>query len=137
MLSWSTIEYSNKLRLKKELANAMNTIKWGTEYLIKAHPTADVLYGEVGDCVSDHECWQRPEEMTTPRTIYRIDNQHPGSDLAAETAAAFTAASIAFKSTNPKYAFQLLIHAQQVRTYLPMYRHNRYVLTYLCIGIFT
>ncbi|PON98871.1 Glycoside hydrolase [Trema orientale] len=117
MLSWSTIEYSDKLRAKKELVNALNGIKWSTDYLIKAHPEADVLHGEVGDCNSDHECWQRPEDMTTPRTVSGIDDQHPGSDLAAETAAAFAAASIAFKSTNPKYASLLLMHAQQVRTY--------------------
>ncbi|XP_062088626.1 endoglucanase 13-like [Humulus lupulus] len=115
MLSWSTIEYSKQLKAKNEFNNAVNAIKWGTDYLMKAHPTADVLYGEVGESDSDHQCWQRPEDMTTLRTIYMIDDHHPGSDLAAETAAAFAAASIVFRSIHMiGYSFQLLNHAKQL-----------------------
>ncbi|KAE8670094.1 hypothetical protein F3Y22_tig00112206pilonHSYRG00248 [Hibiscus syriacus] len=47
----------------------------------------------VGDGDSDHYCWERAEDMTTPRTAYKLDQNHPGSDLAGETAAA----AIAFK----------------------------------------
>lgn len=114
MLSWSTIEFTNKLEAKNELSNALEAIKWGTDYLIKAHPQPNVLYGEVGDGSSDHACWQRPEDTTTPRTSFKIDEQHPGSDLAGETAAAFAAASIAFKAKNPTYSGQLLTHAKQL-----------------------
>lgn len=114
MLSWSTIEFQAQLKAKKELSNALDAIKWGTDYLIKAHPEPDVLYAEVGDGDSDHECWQRPEDMTTPRTAYKIDDQHPGSDLAAETAAALAAASIVFKPTDSKYSSKLLSHAKQL-----------------------
>ena len=35
----------------------------------------DVLYGEDGDGDSDHSCWERPEDMTTPRTTFKIDDQ--------------------------------------------------------------
>lgn len=120
MLSWSTIEFRDKLAAKNELPNALATIKWGTDYFIKAHTQPDVLYGEVGDADSDHACWQRPEDMTTPRSAFRIDAKHPGSDLAAETAAAFAAASIAFQPVNTAYASQLLTHAAHVRTYTYM-----------------
>ncbi|KAI9085020.1 hypothetical protein K1719_033012 [Acacia pycnantha] len=111
MLSWSTIEFRDKLEAKKELSNALAAIKWGTDYFMKAHPQPDVLYGEVGDADSDHDCWQRPEDMTTPRYAFRIDADHPGSDLAAETAAALAAASIAFQPVNAAYASLLLTHA--------------------------
>ena len=114
MLSWSAIEFKDKLARKKELNNALYAIKWGTNYLIKAHPQPNVLYGENGDPDSDHQCWERPEDMGTPRTSYKIDEQHPGSDLAAETAAALASASIAFRSVDLKYAFTLLTHAKQV-----------------------
>ncbi|XP_058724143.1 endoglucanase 13-like [Vicia villosa] len=114
MLSWSVIEFKDKLESKKELNNALYAIKWGTNYLIKAHPEPNVLYGENGDPDSDHECWERPEDMATPRTSYKIDEQHPGSDLAAETAAALASASIAFWSVDSKYVSTLLTHAQQL-----------------------
>lgn len=114
MLSWSTIEFGSKLDVKSELSNALDAIKWGTDYLIKAHAAPNVLYGEIGDGDSDHECWQRPEDMTTPRTTFKIDEQHPGADLAGETAAALAAASIAFKDKDSKYASELLTHAKEV-----------------------
>ncbi|KAJ4978211.1 hypothetical protein NE237_008991 [Protea cynaroides] len=114
MLAWSAVEYSDQLSAKNELTNTLEAIKWGTDYLINAHPQPDVLYGEVGDGNSDHDCWQRPEDMLTPRTTYKIDDQNPGADLAGETSAALAAASIAFQSTNPEYSSLLLDHAKQL-----------------------
>lgn len=120
MLAWSVVEFGPQLEARNELWNALAAIKWGTDYLIKAHPEPNVLYGQVGDGGSDHACWQRPEEMTTPRTAYKIDEQHPGSDLAAETAAAFAAAAIAFnRSGGAAYSSTLLNHAKQATLSLP------------------
>lgn len=114
MLGWSVVEFGPQLKARNELSNALDAIKWGTDYMVKAHSKPDELYGQVGDGGSDHDCWQRPEEMTTPRPVYKIDPQKPGSDLAAETAAALAAASIAFKSYgNPSYSSTLLTHAKQ------------------------
>ncbi|CAK9173536.1 unnamed protein product [Ilex paraguariensis] len=114
MLAWSVVEFGSQLHANNELSNALAAIKWGTDYFIKAHPSPNVLYGEVGDGDSDHDCWQRPEDMTTPRTSYFIDEQHPGSDLAGETAAALAAAALAFNRTNPRYSFELITHAKQL-----------------------
>lgn len=114
MLAWSVVEFGPQLGARHELSNALAAIKWGTDYLLKAHPQPDVLYGEVGDGGSDHSCWQRPEDMTTPRTVYKIDDQHPGSDLAGETAAALAAAAVAFRRSNPSYSSELINHAKQV-----------------------
>ncbi|XP_047306353.1 endoglucanase 13-like [Impatiens glandulifera] len=114
MLAWSVVEYESELSKKSELLHTLEAIKWGTDYFIKAHPEANVFYGEVGDGNSDHQCWQRPEDMTTPRTPYKIDSSHPGSDLAGETAAALAAASLAFRKSSPKYASTLLTHAKQL-----------------------
>ncbi|XP_058075644.1 endoglucanase 14-like [Magnolia sinica] len=114
LLAWSAVEFGNQLAAKNELSHALDAVKWGTDYLIDAHPEPDVLYGEVGDGNSDHNCWERPEDMTTPRTSYRIDNTKPGADLAGETAAAMAAASIAFQNSNPTYSATLLNHAKQL-----------------------
>ncbi|XP_022958869.1 endoglucanase 14-like [Cucurbita moschata] len=114
MLAWSVVEYGPQLGAKHELQNALTAIKWGTDYLLKAHPEPNVLYVQVGDGDSDHGCWMRPEEMTTPRPAYKIDAQHPGSDVAAESAAALAAASIAFKASDGRYSSKLLGHAKQL-----------------------
>ncbi|KAJ7567181.1 hypothetical protein O6H91_02G135100 [Diphasiastrum complanatum] len=97
MLSWSTVAY------RKELHNARQL-------------------GYVGDGNTDHECWQRPEDMTTPRPAYRIDPRNPGSDLAGETAAAMAAASIAFRDSDASYSYSLLNHARQLFSFADTYR---------------
>lgn len=52
--------------------------------------------------------------MTTSRLAYRIDAANPGSDLAAETAAALASASMVFHQSDPAYSNELLEHAKQV-----------------------
>ncbi|KAH6820498.1 glycosyl hydrolase 9C2 [Perilla frutescens var. hirtella] len=122
MMSWSILEYGKQMAASGELGHAIDAVKWGTDYLIKAHPQPDVLYGEVGDGNTDHYCWQRPEDMTTSRAAYRIDPSHPGSDLAGETAAAMAAASVVFRRYNPAYSAELLKHAYQLFDFADKYR---------------
>ncbi|KAL5571221.1 hypothetical protein UlMin_020818 [Ulmus minor] len=122
MLSWGVIEFRREIASAGELKHAMEAIKWGTDYFIKAHTSPNVLWAEVGDGDTDHYCWQRAEDMTTSRQAYKIDPDNPGSDLAGETAAAMAAASIVFKSTNPHYSHLLLQHAQQLFEFGDKYR---------------
>ncbi|KAF3547886.1 hypothetical protein DY000_02003033 [Brassica cretica] len=121
-MCWSIIEYGGQLASNGELGNAIDAIKWGTDYFIKAHPEPNVLYGEVGDGKSDHYCWQRPEEMTTDRRAYKLDRNNPGSDLAGETAAAMAAASIVFRRSDPSYSAELLRHAHELFEFADKYR---------------
>lgn len=98
-----------------ELENAVKAVKWGTDYLLKVTAVPDTVYVQVGDALSDHNCWERPEDMDTLRTAYKIDRSHPGSDVAGETAAALAAASIVFRSRNRAYSNLLLDRAVRVR----------------------
>ncbi|KAK1307268.1 Endoglucanase 11 [Acorus calamus] len=122
MLSWGIIEYRDEIASAGELEHALEAVKWGTDYFIKAHTDVNVLWAEVGDGDSDHYCWQRPEDMMTSRQAYKIDAEKPGSDLAGETAAAMAAASIVFRETNPHYSHLLLHHAQQLFEFGDKYR---------------
>ncbi|PUZ70611.1 hypothetical protein GQ55_2G246300 [Panicum hallii var. hallii] len=114
MLSWGAIEFGDDVAAAGEWGHALEAIKWGTDYFVKAHTEPFVYWAEVGDGDTDHYCWQRPEDMTTSRQAYRIDKDNPGSDLAGETAAALAAASIVFRRSNPHYSHLLLHHAQQL-----------------------
>ncbi|GAB2228744.1 hypothetical protein Droror1_Dr00022873 [Drosera rotundifolia] len=122
MLSWGVIEFWDEIESVGELDHALEAIKWGTDYFIKAHTSPNVLWAEVGDGDTDHYCWQRPEDMTTSRQAYKIDENNPGSDLAGETAAAMAAASIVFRKINPHYSCLLLHHAQQLFEFGDKYR---------------
>ncbi|CAJ1936842.1 unnamed protein product, partial [Sphenostylis stenocarpa] len=111
MLSWSVIDFEKSMGA--ELGNALKAVRWGTDYLLKATAKigSGVVFVQVGDPYSDHNCWERPEDMDTLRTVFKIDGSHPGSDVAGETAAALAAASIVFRSRDPSYSTMLLNRA--------------------------
>lgn len=47
MLSWGVIEYGRQMSDAGELNHAMEAIKWGTDYFIKAHTHPNVLWVQV------------------------------------------------------------------------------------------
>jgi endoglucanase len=147
MLSWGVLEFEKEMVAANNLQRALDTIRWGTNYFIKAHTEPNGLWVQVillrailyitgpttpgpalqsslsngarcplqvGDGDSDHLCWERAEDMSTPRTAFKIDTNHPGSDVAGETAAALAAAAKAFRPYDSMYADLLLLHAKQV-----------------------
>ncbi|XP_028767121.1 LOW QUALITY PROTEIN: endoglucanase 8-like [Neltuma alba] len=120
MLSWSIIDFGRTMG--PELGNAVKAVRWGTDYLLKATARPGVVFVQVGDPYSDHNCWERPEDMDTLRTAYKIDGAHPGSDVAGETAAALAAASIVFRSRDPAYSRLLLNRAVRVFQFADTHR---------------
>ncbi|XP_020693616.1 endoglucanase 24 [Dendrobium catenatum] len=117
VMSWTILEYGDQMSAVNQLDSALDSLKWITDYLINAHPSDSVLYIQVGDPDLDHQCWQRPEEMTEKRPLLQINKKNPGTEVAAETAAAMAAASLVFKSINSSYSDLLLQHAQKLFTF--------------------
>ncbi|KAL2661983.1 hypothetical protein AAZV13_02G015000 [Glycine max] len=120
MLSWSVIEFGGLM--KGELQNAREAIRWGTDYLLKATAHPNTIYVQVGDAKKDHACWERPEDMDTPRSVFKIDANTPGSEVAAETAAALAAASLVFRRSDPTYSKILVRRAIRVFQFADKYR---------------
>ncbi|KAK9108734.1 hypothetical protein Sjap_016794 [Stephania japonica] len=81
-----------------------------------------VQFFEVGDPEIDHKCWERPETMTEKRPLTQINATFPGTEVAAETAAALASASLVFKNINSTYSNLLLMHAEQLFTFADTYR---------------
>ena len=69
---------------------------------------------KVGDPQEDHNCWVRPENMKTKRTVLMIDENTPGTEIAAEAAAAMAASSLVFRHSDRPYARRLLNKAKMV-----------------------
>ncbi|GAB4842799.1 hypothetical protein Ancab_012777 [Ancistrocladus abbreviatus] len=124
MLAWAAIDFRNEIAAANQMSNTLWAIRWGTDYFLKAHTQPNLLWAQacVGDGESDHICWQRAEDMTTPRTAYKLDPSKPGSDLAGETAAALAAASLAFQPYNSSYSYLLLMHAKELFTFADTYK---------------
>ncbi|XP_059293066.1 endoglucanase 2-like [Lycium ferocissimum] len=122
VLSWAILEYGNHMNMVNELESAQESLKWITDFLINAHPSENVMYIQVGDPKLDHTCWERPEAMTGKRPLTQVNASYPGTDVAAESAAAMAAASLVFKSINSAYSRTLLKHAKQLFKFADTYR---------------
>ncbi|KAI5008505.1 hypothetical protein ZWY2020_009553 [Hordeum vulgare] len=87
-----SVAFSTTVAVTRGAAIEPEAVRWGADYLAKAHALPDVLYVNVGDGDSDHACWERPKDMDTPQRAYMVNATHPGSDVATETAAVLAAA---------------------------------------------
>ncbi|KAL1533313.1 cellulase [Salvia divinorum] len=124
VLSWAILEYGAQMKLVDQLGPAQTSLKWITDFLINAHPVDNVLYIQVGDPKVDHSCWNKPEDMTEARPLTMVNISSPGTEVAAETAAALASASLVFKSVNATYSSLLLKHARQLFAFADKYRKS-------------
>ncbi len=122
MLAWGAVENAAAYQSSGQLPFLKANLKWGNDWLLKAHPQPNVLYGQVGKGDDDHRWWGPAETMAMPRPSYKIDASCPGSDLAGEAAAQLAASYLVFKDSDPAYAATLLSHAKQLYTFADTYR---------------
>lgn len=116
-IAWGIISFESGYKQAGELENALDQIKWVTDYLIKCHTGPNELWAQTADGHGDHSFWGRPEEYPShlrPKS-YKVDAGNPGTDVAAETAAALAAASIAYRSYGATdLADEALQHAREI-----------------------
>ncbi|XP_014214612.1 uncharacterized protein LOC106643815 [Copidosoma floridanum] len=122
LLAWGAISWPGAYERAHQLEAIRAAVKWATDYFVKCHVSDDVLYGQVGDFDVDHLYWGRPEELNGTRPAYKIDAEHPGSELAGETAAALAASSILFRATDGPYSEKLLGHARRLYSFAVTHR---------------
>ncbi|XVF49343.1 hypothetical protein PTKIN_Ptkin04bG0004000 [Pterospermum kingtungense] len=120
MLAWSVLVFGQSMG--SDLQHALEAIQWGTDYFLKATSIPGFVFAQVGDAYGDHNCWERPEDMDTPRTPYAVSKQFPGSEVSAEIAAALSASSMVFRPTNRAYSAKLLKRARMVFEFADKYR---------------
>ncbi len=122
VLAWGAIEYEDAYQKSGQYNYMLDNLRWVNDYFIKAHPSPNVLWGQVGKGSVDHEWWGSAEKMKMERPSFKIDTSCPGSDLAGETAAAMAASSIVFRSTDANYSSKLLSHAKELYEFADKYR---------------
>ena len=124
MLAWSLLDYQPGYTAAGQYASALENLRWGDDYIIAAHPSANVFYGQVADPGTDHQYWGPAETNPTTRPSYAVTSACPGSDLTGQASAALAASSIVFKSSDPKYSAQLLSQAESLYSFANSYRGN-------------
>ncbi|ERN05046.1 endoglucanase 20 [Amborella trichopoda] len=122
LLSWAAVDYKSQISTAKQLGYLQAAISWGADFLLKAHTSPTSFYTQVGDGNIDHQCWERPEDMDTSRTLYQITSSSPGSEPAADAAAALAAASIVFEALDSNYSSHLFNSATSLFEFADKYR---------------
>ena len=123
-LAWGGIEYEDAYSNSGQLEILKRNLKFVTDYFLKCHTAPNELWGQVGNGGIDHSWWGSPEVYPRERPSYKIDEANPGSDLAAETAAAMAAVSILLKDDNPSYSATLVEHAKQLYNFADKFREE-------------
>jgi len=124
-LAWGLLEFKKGYQAAKQLRYGLKAIKWATDYLLKCHLSPKRFIAQVGDGDIDHNQWERPQDIKDKRPVYEINEKNPGSELAAEAAAALASSSMVFKNQGDhKYASRLLSHAKELYTFAMQNRGN-------------
>jgi endoglucanase len=101
-LAWGGLAFERGYTATGQRDELLSTVKWGTDYLLKAHGTdatgaTRYFVAQVGHVPADHALWSAPESQTIPRPAMAVTPTKPGSDVAAGSAAALASASILFR----------------------------------------
>ncbi|WVQ78882.1 hypothetical protein IAT38_000973 [Cryptococcus sp. DSM 104549] len=129
-LSWGALTDGEGYGLANQTAYLDGTLRWGFDWLMKAHPSDDVLFVQVADTEVDNDYWGGDEDIPTPRPAYQINSSFPGTDAWSSASAAFSIASLLYTPSisyntsssaspptspslaNSTYSAQLLSHAK-------------------------
>src|SRR5690242_6848255 len=63
MLAWGVVDNRDAYVGSGQLGPLLANLRWGTDWIIKAHPSPNVVYGQVGAGDSDHAWWGPAEVM--------------------------------------------------------------------------
>lgn len=122
LLAWSIKENFAAYKTHNQEGFALENLRWAADYFIKAHPSPNVFWGQVGEGGPDHGFWGPAEVMPMTRKAFKIDTSCPGSDLAAETAASLAATAIVFKEIDEVYSQLLVRHSEELYLFADSYR---------------
>ncbi|XP_065337461.1 endoglucanase E-4-like [Cloeon dipterum] len=122
VLAWGILNNEDGYARADELALAKDALHWGTLYLEKCHTKPEEIYALVGDVDKEiREWWGRPEDINFHRPAYSVTPNNPGSELAAEAAAALAASSILL-GEDPARKNSHMRHAKELYSFATNYR---------------
>ncbi|KAJ7228793.1 glycoside hydrolase family 9 protein [Mycena pura] len=129
-ICWGALDYGQGYDMANQTAYLDAMLRYGLDWLIKAHPSPSTLYVLIGDANTDNAYWGGDQNIPSPRLSFAINDTHPGTDAAAAASAAFSACAALYSARsfngsysspaslrNNTYASTLLSHSQQLYTF--------------------
>ncbi|HOV27424.1 MAG TPA: glycoside hydrolase family 9 protein [Pseudobacteroides sp.] len=124
-LAWNYYEFKDVFIDKGQDKYMLNILKHFTDYLLKCYPDKNTFYYQIGEGNTDHAYWGPPELQTYDRPTYFVATpEHPGSDVAGDTAAAFALMYLNYKDIDLEYAERCLAAAKDIYDFGITYRGN-------------
>ncbi|WP_051261460.1 glycoside hydrolase family 9 protein [Desulfovibrio inopinatus] len=127
MLAWGGLEFEDGYVAAQQWEYLLSILTWAAQYIIAAHPMPNVYVVQVGDGNIDHSFWGAAEIVNTDRPLLVCDPDRPGTEPAAEAAAALAAIAMVFERAGGEAAAyardaDLLGHARQLFAFADTYR---------------
>jgi hypothetical protein len=138
MIAWSLYEYPESYELTGLSDEALDQIRWASDYLMKATFRADggrlLAYAHQVADVTDHSCFWMPPEVRRsdlcPRKAYFVWDEKPAADVTAAAAATLALTGLvvyAHRKTEADvaYAERCIDHAKSLYEFAARYPESR------------
>ncbi|KAF9923308.1 hypothetical protein FBU30_006629 [Linnemannia zychae] len=115
-ICYGAIDFFEGYTLAGKTRHLDQMVRWGLDWLIKAHPNNNTLYVQVGVSEVDNNYWGPDTTIPLPRPSFFVSNLKPGTDVMADAAAAFASCSVLYreKFKDVEYAMTLQRHAESL-----------------------
>ncbi|KAL0094755.1 glycoside hydrolase family 9 protein [Phycomyces blakesleeanus] len=130
-LAFNIMMFEDSMNSIDELAEGLELLKWGADYLVNAHHNDTHIVGQLGTSALgpiskqieldvDFNYWGPPEEYEQwvptglPHKAYYITPDNPSSEIAGEYSAALAAISIPWRKHNATFADELVDRAKRM-----------------------
>ncbi|GAA5806672.1 hypothetical protein MFLAVUS_000020 [Mucor flavus] len=133
-LAFNIMMFEDSMNSVDELAEGLELLKWGGDYIMNAHYNDTYIVGQLGTSAIgpiskqveldvDFNYWGPPEEYEEwvptglPHKAYYISPENPSSEIIGEYSAALAAISVTWRKHNETYADLLVDHAKRLYTF--------------------
>ncbi len=117
MLALSIIEFGQGYSTAGATADALDALRWGTDFLVASRTSDTETVAQIGDPSVSHSFWlpaEQADRAEGARPAYKVSPTVPGSDVQGGMAGALAAASIVFSDEDAVYARHLLANAREL-----------------------
>lgn len=76
VIAWGAIQWFDGYQKANQVSYLRDMLKWGTDWIIQAHPDANTFYVQVGDGDIDNNYWGNNKYNKLIATIFNPEMQH-------------------------------------------------------------